>query len=162
MKTMQNSFFEKVEYIPFSDCWFWNGAVAKSWSYFNGRKIEGDLRGKFSYKRKNRFAHRISFLIHKGEIPKGNIICHTCDNSLCVNPSHLYAGDHRSNAVDMVKRARIRNRNGELNPRAKLNRKAVEFIRSFPNAYAMKEYLSSKLSVSVSTIKSVLSQRTWA
>lgn len=36
-------------------------------------------------------AHRYSYRIHKGEIPKNYVIHHTCFCKRCVNPSHLKA-----------------------------------------------------------------------
>jgi HNH endonuclease len=42
------------------------------------------------YKGKNtRNAHRTSFLIFNGEIPKGHDVHHTCETKRCFNPEHL-------------------------------------------------------------------------
>lgn len=30
----------------------------------------------------------------------GKLVCHTCNNSSCVNPSHLYIGDPQTNSDD--------------------------------------------------------------
>lgn len=47
--------------------------------------------GQFWFKHANRLAHRISYLIFKGEIPDGLTIDHLCKNVKCVNPAHLEA-----------------------------------------------------------------------
>lgn len=35
-----------------------------------------------------------------GEIPKGKVVRHTCDNRLCCSPLHLKLGDHKDNWKD--------------------------------------------------------------
>lgn len=51
-------------------------------------------------------AHRASFEISNGAIPKGAAILHSCDNPRCINPAHLRAGSQRENVKDAIKRAR--------------------------------------------------------
>lgn len=40
---------------------------------------------------------------------EGLLALHTCDNAKCLNPAHLYWGDHRQNALDSVERNSHRN-----------------------------------------------------
>lgn len=44
-------------------------------------------------------AYRYAMQLIHGDID-GKTICHKCDNQACVNPSHLYIGDGRTNALD--------------------------------------------------------------
>lgn len=57
-------------------CWIWQGAT-------NTRYGVWSRNGKIAY------AHRESFRLFKGEIPKGMTIDHLCKTPLCVNPEHL-------------------------------------------------------------------------
>ena len=52
------------------------------------------------------FAHRLSWSLSYGEIPKGECVLHKCDVRLCVNPLHLYLGNHRQNMKDAIDRGR--------------------------------------------------------
>lgn len=75
------------------------------------------------WNKKPETAHRVAYKLFKGDIPEKKLVLHTCDNKICVNPEHLYAGTHKDNAKDMHKRA-----NKPLG-RSKLSRVQVVEIR---------------------------------
>jgi hypothetical protein len=83
-------------------CWLWIKGVDK-----NGY---GQCQASFvARKYKVTRAHQLAYVAWNGAIPKGRIVCHTCDNPTCCNPSHLYAGTWKSNVRDCLDRGRYRN-----------------------------------------------------
>ena len=89
---MKDIFEGYVERIPFSGCWFWvGGSAGGGYGLFKGES-----------------AHRKSYRIYRGSIPKGMCVLHTCDVPCCVNPDHLYIGTHAHNMRDRSVRGRNR------------------------------------------------------
>lgn len=66
-----------------------------------GSKTDGTHRAEY--------AHRIGYMLHHGDIPAGQYVCHACDNKRCVRPDHLFVGSPTDNARDMATKGRWRN-----------------------------------------------------
>lgn len=75
------------------NCWLWKGDVSKRY-------------GRVCFRGGRTGAHRVAFILTSGEIPVGLLICHHCDNRLCVRPSHLFAGTSVDNMQDWTKKGR--------------------------------------------------------
>lgn len=105
-------------------------------------------------------AHRVSWVLSRGEIPNGMCVMHKCDNPPCVNPKHLVVGTQAENLDDMRKKGRDRYRPlfGENNPRHRLTDRSVLSIRK--SALSHRE-LGIMHGVARSTITAVKSGRTW-
>lgn len=77
-------------------CWIWEKSKARK-GY-----------GQFYIGKKALRAHRVSYLIFKGNIDTGLLVCHTCDNPSCVNPHHLWLGTNMQNSQDKIKKGRFK------------------------------------------------------
>ena len=75
-------------------CWIWSG----------NKTAHGY--GKMCVNGVGTAAHRYSYSVHKGPIPDGMFVCHTCDTPSCVNPDHLFVGTPKDNYDDMMKKGR--------------------------------------------------------
>lgn len=85
-------FFSRIS-VEDNGCWNWTGVV--SCNGYGVSSLLGEHR-----------AHRISYRLHYGNITKGNVIMHKCDNRLCCNPEHLQQGTHQENMTDMKDKQR--------------------------------------------------------
>lgn len=129
-------------------CWFWRGG-----RYSNGYG-EAKLNGK------QITAHRLSFILHHGEIPEDACVLHKCDMRSCVNPEHLYLGDRKQNSKDMV--SRKRSLKGEKQPMAKLTQDNIAEIKILRALGYKLVDIAKKYKVCHSTISLILSGKRWA
>lgn len=83
---------------------FWNRAIKRDgcWQWDGSIDVKGY--GRIKFQGRNRLAHRISFELHRGEIPDGADIDHKCRNRACVNPDHLHAVTHWENTQNLASR----------------------------------------------------------
>lgn len=79
-----------------SGCWDWIGAYSKPFAKYSYQTGQFKMNGKKSR------AHRCAWIFYRGQIPLGLYVLHKCNNSMCVNPDHLYLGTHEDNMRDMA------------------------------------------------------------
>ena len=150
-KTILQRFNEKWLPHPRTGCWIWTGSLGST-GY-----------GAFGAQGKTRKAHRVSWEIHNGEIPKhdsshGMCVCHKCDNPRCVNPSHLFLGTNTDNVRDMVRKGRHVPPIGEFGGASKLTEADVRAIR---NDARTTRKIAEDYPVSKSQIHSIKSGNSW-
>lgn len=137
------------QYIPEpnSGCWLWLGGVNRG-GY-----------GQVKRDQKNVLAHRLSWSIARGEdAPSDRMVCHRCDNRLCVNPDHLFLGDAAINIADMMSKGRNRHVRGELQGGAKLTEADVIAIRADPR---LQREIAANYNVTVSSISHIKARKAW-
>jgi hypothetical protein len=80
--------------------------VTNCWNFTGGKNNIGY--GMIRDEKKMRTAHRVSYEEHNSKIPQGMLVLHSCDNTLCCNPSHLRLGTHKDNTHDMISKGRAK------------------------------------------------------
>lgn len=146
------------------ECWLWTAACTPG-GYGKmgfGSRIDGTNRLEMT--------HRVSYVLHYGDIPDGMLVLHHCDVRACVRPDHLYAGTGADNARDMWERNRHpwvscppTPPRGEQCGQSRLTENQVREIRW---AYAMGGVSAYRLAktygVSSRAIRFILARKHWA
>ena len=142
-------------------CWVWTGGRSKGYgyAYFRGRDTT---------------AHRASWFLHAGVDAGHLLVCHRCDNRLCVRPSHLFLGTHADNMADMVAKSRAasgdrngththphRIARGERSGLAKLSGPEVLEIRSRCASGEARSAVARSLGISKSLVDRIVNRRVW-
>lgn len=132
-------------------CWVWTGGKypAGYGKTYDGYTKEGKIN--------ITYAHRVMWKCVNGD-PGVYHVLHTCDNPSCVNPDHLFLGNHADNMRDMALKGR--SPYGKLHPRgsSKLTKKDVMNIRKSKLPYRT---LSYRYGVSETQISRIRCMRSW-
>ncbi len=73
--SFEERFWKRVSKTP--TCWNWTG------------KSDKKEYGRITHRGLQTNAHRVSWILLRGEIPEGLTLDHLCQNKRCVNPDHL-------------------------------------------------------------------------
>jgi hypothetical protein len=145
-------FWAKVDKRSVTDCWPFTGHRNSSgYGAFDLPCSDGKWRP--------RAAHRVAFVIKNGDIIKGMVVCHTCDNPSCCNPSHLFAGTQAENLSDM--RCKGRHPYGEKHGSAKLKEDDVFTIRVLLASGMTQTKVASQYGVARQTIADIKYYKNW-
>jgi len=160
----EHRFWKKVNKTD--SCWLWKTSNKKTgygafpiWDK-NSKKI-------------NITAHRFSYMLHYGHIPKGMHVCHTCDIRNCVNPAHLFVGTQKDNIQDALAKNRMPKgdnhymhqkpdliRKGEQLSQSKLTEDEVRAIREMSQTLPQKN-IAKMFNVSTHAIYCIQKNITW-
>ena len=108
---------------------------------------------------KNRRAHRVSYELHKGDIPEGVCVLHRCDTPSCVNPEHLFLGTHKDNVDDKVSKGR--QARGSTNGNSKLTEDDIVIIKRRLAIGESHRSIAIDFNVSSTTITDINTGKIW-
>ena len=137
-------FFSRVDVAKQTECWFFTGRT-DPFGY-----------GNFTVNKTKIGAHRFSYVIFHGPIPKDLLVRHRCDNPSCVNPNHLETGTVHDNVKDRMTRGR--SAKGTGNGRSKLKESDIQKILIDPRSSIK---VSRDYGVSGSVILNVRNGKSW-
>ena len=141
-------FWAKVSKDVEDQCWEWT--AAKQTKGYGCVSVQGKIK----------LAHRVAYEISVGEIPDGKFVLHKCDNRCCVNPNHLFLGNHKDNMNDMVEKGR--QAKYERNAKSKLT---YEDVKAIKDLYAESRYsyrqLAQQFGVSIGYIGCIVREEYW-
>lgn len=81
-------------------CWVWQQSQNGHGYAQASKRVDGTPHWRVTA------GHRLSYEAFVRPIPHGAVLCHTCDNRLCVNPEHLRVGTQSDNIEDMLRKNR--------------------------------------------------------
>lgn len=123
-------FWSKVNVRMPEECWEWQAGLVRGYGRFRIGQIPIP-------------AHRLSWMILRGPIPEGMLVLHKCDNTKCVNPSHLYLGSHADNVSDRCARYK-----GMIGRGSRFNGEDIQRIKLLYSKGVTQRKIAQELNVS--------------
>jgi hypothetical protein len=123
-------------------CWIWVGQIKKEYGFFS---VNG----------KDKSIARIMYERHNKKIPKGTNVFHSCENSLCVNPSHLHL------TKDFEKINNKNRRRGAAHHWSTISEQDAEKIKSMRQNNLSLAQIHRELNISYSIIRAICASASW-
>lgn len=132
--------------VSISGCWEWQRAT-------------NQIYGVIFFKRRQTYAHRVSYEIFKKKRPGKLYVCHHCDNPICVNPDHLFLGTSTENMQNARMKGRIMR--GERQPLGKLTQEKVIEIRNLLKTGISQSKIAKQFGISQTGVSGIKIGRYW-
>ena len=99
-------FWSNVDAGERGECWTWKRATNnRGYGLYRVRTLPEDY--EVSGRQSTQLtAHRVAYHLHNGNLKPHNYVLHTCDNTTCCNPNHLWLGSQQDNVNDMIAKGR--------------------------------------------------------
>jgi hypothetical protein len=139
-------FWAKVDDSDSYGCWPWTDSTSRGY-------------GKFGFQGRKLTAHRFAFFVSRTkplEQDPDAHICHSCDNRLCCNPTHLRQDTKSSNNKDKRK-------NGNASPIQKLTCEQVDEIKALlKEGKLLQRQIAEKFGVKQPIISQIKTGSRWS
>jgi len=147
----EEDFWPLVDRSPHvKGCWLWRGRA-----YDNGH---GQYYGRFG----SVFAHRYAYCLYYPDesLMSNDLICHSCDDGLCVVKEHLFKGTPYDNTHDALSKGRFVY--GSRHPFATKTEDVVKHILAdWKNGAMTQQGLATKYGVSCCTVIHIVQRTSW-
>jgi hypothetical protein len=149
-QALEGRFWERIQ-VTGKGCWEWQGWKA------------GKGYGGINYQGRKMYAHRLAWILRRGEIPTGLQVLHHCDNPPCINPDHLFLGTNTDNVHDCIAKGRkvVGDVRGEKNPKAVLSPVDVLRIRRLYDSGWKHEQIANAFCAPINAVRKAALRQTW-
>lgn len=131
--SVEDRFWSKVNKTE--TCWLWTA----------GRSPDGY--GKVKSGGRTYRAHRFVLMLSGVDVPPDVLVCHHCDEPLCVKPDHLFLGSVLDNTRDKIRKGRLRVAFGENHGHSKISDAQVIEMRALRKQGWLLRELAEKFGV---------------
>lgn len=152
-------FWRKAKVGKPEDCWPWTSMVFNDGDGYGQVKLS--CGSKVKHVRHRYRAHRVSYFLTHGNLPDDLLVCHTCDNPICINPKHLFLGTGPQNVQDRTNKKR--DAKGEGHGMHKLTEEQVKELRFLRESKGLSyRALGERFGVSTTHAGFIVRRESWA